>query len=310
MSKCLVLGANGFIASHLVDSLITAGHEVVAFDRMSDRKDQFLPSPRIRVISGDFLNTHDLQQALEGVEYVFHFISLTTPISVDEDPYMDLETNVHASIKMMEACVQNGGIKRILFASTGGSVYGLNSSGATNEDMVPMPVSPYAIGKVTIEHYLRYFKVKYNLDSVVYRMSNPYGERQSPATAQGVIPIFLRRILENEPITIMGDGGMVRDYIYVKDVASMIVKSFERATQPLYNIGSGTGTTVKDLVTVINSIATNGDAKTLSIPVPKTFVKEIVLDTSRYEKEFGAHNLTSLEDGIRQTWDSIKDLHE
>jgi len=176
MAKCLVLGANGFIGSHLVDSLARAGHSVRAFDRFSSEP-LFQENAKIDIFRGDFLNMHDLSEALKGVAYVFHFISTTTPVTAENDPLIDIETNIRMSIELFRACVE-AKVKRVIFASTGGAIYGEAHDKPHAEEDIPKPVSPYAIGKLTIEHYLRYFKVKHDLDSIILRISNPYGERQ------------------------------------------------------------------------------------------------------------------------------------
>jgi UDP-glucose 4-epimerase len=303
MSKCLVLGANGFLGSHLVDHLVGAGHDVRAFDRYPDDKARFEPSQKVEKVAGNFLNRQDLADALEGVEYVFHFISTTTPISSDNDPLIDVETNIRMSIELLQECV-NKGVKKVVFASTGGAIYGLNSSENVGETIVPQPVSPYAIGKLTIEHYMRYFAKKHGLQGLVYRISNPYGERQSLAAKQGVIPIFLQHIAKDEPITILGDGSMVRDYIYVKDVARLITDSFESASQDLYNLGSGSGHTINQIVDVMKQVV-GQDFKIEHRENLATFVDKIVLNPNRFIEEFNLRPEVSLEDGINATWQYV-----
>ncbi len=305
MAKCLVLGANGFIGSHLVDSLIESGHKVRAFDRFNDNSEtRFNENSDVEVFSGDFLNRNDLDVALKDMDYIFHLISTTTPITADADPLIDVDTNIRMSIELMQSCAENGAIKKVIFASTGGAIYGLNSGGSVSEDVTPLPISPYAIGKLTIEHYLRYFEKKFGLSSLVYRISNPYGERQPLAHKQGVIPIFLQHIANDEPITILGDGSMVRDYIYVKDVAHMIAQSFENAQNGLYNLGSGQGVSVSELVKTIEKVVQR-NVSTDNAPSPATFVEKIVLDTSRFEQEFNMKPAVSLEQGIKKTWEYL-----
>src|SRR5438270_6907987 len=189
MSKCLVLGANGFIGSHLVDSLVKQGYTIRAFDRFGDRPTNFLSSDNVETYTGDFLNRADLADALKDTDFVFHLVSTTTPATAENDPLVDIDTNVHNTIQLLEECVE-AKIKRIFFASTGGAVYGdIDTSEPIDECTNPQPVSPYAIGKLTIEHYLRYFNRKFGLQTLTFRISNPYGERHSPINRQGVIPI-------------------------------------------------------------------------------------------------------------------------
>jgi len=304
MAKCLVLGANGFIGSHLVDELVAGGHEVRAFDRFRTNEYKFDKHPNVEVVSGDFLNRHDIKQVVEGMDYVFHFISTTTPATAEDDPLIDVETNVQMSIELFQECVA-ADVKKVIFASTGGAIYGENSSEHVGEDITPLPVSPYAIGKLTIEHYLRYFDRKFGLKALTFRISNPYGERQSLASKQGVIPIFLQQIAKNEPITVLGDGSMVRDYIYVKDVVRMIAGSFEKAEGNLYNLGSGHGLTINQLVDDIRRI-TGRDFEVVHKDKPSTYVDKVVLDVSRYENEFHDLPTKSIDEGMKATWEYVQ----
>lgn len=303
MANCLVLGANGFIGSHLVDALLRKGHTVRAFDRFKNGTYRFDNHERVDIVPGDFLNRGDLAASLKDIDYVFHFISTTTPATADNDPLIDVNTNIQMSIELMQECV-SAGVQKVIFASTGGAIYGENSSEQVSEATTPLPVSPYAIGKLTIEHYLRYFDRKYGLKGLVFRISNPYGERQPLASKQGVVPIFLQHIAKNEPITILGDGSMVRDYIYVKDVVEMIAASFETAKKDLYNIGSGQGFSVNEVVEVMRR-TTNKQIKLKHAAKPTTYVDKVVLDTVSFEQEFQDFPKTNLETGMLATWQYV-----
>jgi UDP-glucose 4-epimerase len=306
MARCLVLGANGFIGSHLIDKLVQNGETVRAFDRFGDRPINFLDDENIEKVSGDFLNRGDLSAALEDVDYVFHLVSTTTPATAENDPLIDIDTNIRMSVELLEECVSHK-IKKVVFASTGGAIYGdINSGAPINEDTNPQPVSPYAIGKLTVEHYMRYFSRKFDLSTLTFRISNPYGQRHSPVKRQGVIPIFLHHIANNEPITVLGDGSMVRDYLYVEDVASLIAGSFKEAQEPLYNLGSGQGVSLNQLIETIKNV-TQREIRTEYLPKPPTFVQEVVLDINRFKNEFGLAPETSLQDGISKTWQYVLD---
>jgi UDP-glucose 4-epimerase len=303
-NKCLVLGANGFIGSHLVDSLTDSGYEVRAFDRYPDTRTRFIKNDKVELFAGNFLNRNDLARAVKDVDYVFHFVSTTTPATSENDPLIDIETNIKMSVELFQECVKQG-VKKVIFPSSGGSVYGKLADNA-NEETLAEPVSPYAIGKLTIEHYLRYFATKHGLEHVVYRIANPYGERQAVNAKQGVIPIFLSQIREGQPITVLGDGSMVRDYIYVKDVADMIVQSFEKTKASTYNLSSGTGVSLNELVQVIKKVIDVEFEVKYKENNMSTFAEKIVLDTSRFTKEFGIKPKVDLKEGIRITWDFVK----
>lgn len=304
MAKCIVFGGNGFIGSHLVDVLVAEGHSVTSFDRPSDHPPTYTSQNVVRIF-GDFMNQADVESALQGQEIVFHLVSTTTPATAEEDPVFDVKTNISASVELFQKCVEQG-VQKVYFASTGGAIYGDQEKQTFSESDPTLPVSPYAIGKLTIENYLRYFKKKHNLDYTVFRISNPYGTRQNPVNKQGVIPIFLRNIALGKPITIIGDGSMVRDYVFVEDVVKMMAHTIGKSSQHvLYNIGSGKGETVAELVRLVEQI-TERQIEKLAVEQPKTFVHHVTLDTRRYVQEFGLDAQTGLEDGIRKTWEEIK----
>lgn len=306
MANCLVIGANGFLGSHLVDALAASGHSVTAFDRFTT--DQQFTSAGVRRVSGDFMSLSDLRNAVDGQEQVFHFLSTTSPATSEGDPTLDVTTNVAGSIALFEAAVE-AGVARIAFASTGGAIYGDQTAALITEEAVPAPISPYAIGKLTIEGYLRYFERTHGLKSVSFRISNPYGPRQHPQRRQGVIPIFLQQIAEGLPLTVLGDGTMLRDYIYVDDVAKMIVETVDRVPAfPVYNIGSGRGTTVNELLQLARDV-TGREVSIEHAAQPVTFVQRSVLDVGRYSTEFGERANIGLTEGMELTWhDTLKGM--
>lgn len=304
VARCLVIGGNGFLGSHVVDALAAQGHDVSSFDRFGLLAPQHV-AEGVRTLSGDFLNVVDVRDAVHGQDHVLHFLSTTDPRTAEGDPTLDIRTNLLASIELFRACAE-AHVEHLWFASTGGAIYGDQDRRVFREEDLPLPVSPYAIGKLAIEGYLRYFERKVGLRSTSLRISNPYGTRQNPAKRQGVIPIFLREIARGRPVTVFGDGSMVRDYVYVKDVASMVAEAVTRgAAHDLYNIGSGTGTSIDELLTAI-SAATGLVPEVNHVPAPPTFVDHVTLDVSRFADEFGPHRLTPLVDGVRATWDEIR----
>ncbi|NKY09924.1 NAD-dependent epimerase/dehydratase family protein [Cellulomonas hominis] len=303
MADCLVVGGNGFIGSHLVDELVRRGHTVAAFDRFGHRTPQFA-GQGVQVISGDFLNAADVREAVHGREVVVHMLSTTDPATAENDPTFDVRTNILSSIELFRACAE-AGVGRVIFASTGGAIYGDQPQRSFSETDLTLPVSPYAIGKLAIESYLRYFHRKHGLASTSVRISNPYGPRQNPVKRQGVIPIFLRRLADGLPVTIYGDGSMVRDYVYVTDVAAMVADIATGAPQhDVYNLGSGRGTSLDEIVAAIGEV-TGRTVERRYEPAPPTFVDHVTLATDRYEAEFPSRPDTLLDDGIRMTWEDI-----
>jgi len=276
---------------------------VTAFDRFSASQ-PFYTAENVVAVVGDFLNHADVARALVGQELVFHFVSTTTPMSAENDPTLDVRTNVASSIDLFGLCVE-AGVRKVYFASTGGAIYGDQAGAPLTELALAQPVSPYAIGKLTIERYLHYFERKYGLQSVALRISNPYGPRQGANKVQGVIPIFLRRVHQGLPLIIFGDGSMVRDYLYVTDAARMVADTVGLdAAHSLYNVGSGVGTSIAQLVETIREV-TGRSPELEYAPVPQTFVDHAVLDVSRFEQEFGVGDPVSLRAGIDLTWQAI-----
>jgi len=301
--KILVLGADGFIGSNLIKRLIQRKDvDLVAFDLFTDGKIRNLDfSENLEFFSGNFLNRDDIQRALEGVNYVFHCISLTTPGSSMNDPVMDVDTNIKGTIILLEECVR-AGVGRIIYASSGGAIYGDQGKEIYSETDSVLPISPYAISKATIEHYLRYFKRHYGLDSLVLRYSNPYGPGQNVVGSQGIIPIFLHLVSEKKPIVVFGDGTNVRDYIYIDDLINITEKLFDRKTLfDVYNVGSGIGVTINDVVSTIKKV-TKEPVTVNYLPSRDADVKRVVLDLSRLESETYLESATSLENGIMRTW--------
>lgn len=303
MADVLVVGGNGFIGSHVVDALVRRGHTVAAFDRFGAVAPAWAAGG-VEPVLGDFLNADDVRRAVRGRDVVLHLLSTTDPATAEGDPTLDVRTNILSSIGLFEACAA-AGVRKVYFASTGGAIYGDQPQQVFTEADQTLPVSPYAIGKLAIENYLRYFRRVHDLDSTVFRISNPYGPRQNPRKRQGVIPIFLRQLAAGETLTVFGDGSMVRDYVYVGDVAEMIGQAVTTGTaSDLYNLGSGIGLRLTEVLAAIREV-TGIDPPVLHKPRPATFVDHVTLDTTRFAQEFGAPHLTSLHEGIALTWQEI-----
>lgn len=303
MDRAAVVGANGFLGSHLVDALVHKGLDITAFDRFS-LEPSFGAEP-VRRITGDFLNRRDLEEAVAGQRYVFHFLSTTTPATAAGDPTLDIRTNIAQTVELLETCAA-AGVERVFYASTGGAIYGDQGKSEYSEADRALPVSPYGIGKLTIEHYLEFFRRTHGLDYTVLRISNPYGTRQHPNRKQGLIPIALNNIARGVPVVQFGDGSMVRDYIYVEDMVRMILPLLDTETRyRIYNIGSGEGTSVAEILAALREV-TGQDFEVDIRPVPPTFVQRVVLDTARYRAEFDVPDRVDLLTGIARTYDEIR----
>ena len=302
MADCLVIGGDGFLGSRIALALVDAGHRVSSFDRYRRGAGQSGP---VRPIVGEFLDTDALRAAVRGQQQVYHFLSSTTPATAADDPGLDLATNVRGAIDLF-AIAADEGVERVAFASSGGAIYGDQAVTPITEDAVPHPVSPYAIGKLAIESYLRYFERTRGLRSVSFRISNPYGPNQRTASKQGVIPIFLRAIASSRPVTVFGDGSMVRDYLYVDDAAAMVAATADAEPRhDVYNVGSGHGTSLTELLKLAREV-TGRDIEVEYRPQPPTFLARSIVDPTRYRQEFGVAPRVDLVTGMRSTWAAIE----
>ena len=217
--KCLILGGAGFLGSHIADQLVAAGHDIRLFDRFEAVKTNIQHLlPRYELMQGDFGNHAIINDATRGIDVVYHLISTTLPKTSNDDMAFDLSTNVVSTISLLDACKQNG-VKKVVFISSGGTVYGTPQQIPIPETHPTNPICSYGIHKLAVEKYLHLFHFLHGLDYAVMRVANPYGERQRPDGSQGAVAVFLGKMLRNEPIEIWGDGSVVRDYLYVQDVA-------------------------------------------------------------------------------------------
>lgn len=302
--KLLILGADGFIGSNLAKSLHKERkYKIFAFDLFKDGISRNLDcfDDDFIMIQGNFLNKEDLKKALKGIDYVFHFISLTTPGSSMNEPLIEIDTNIKGTISLLELCVKEK-IKRIIFASSGGAIYGDQNKNIYNENDNTEPISPYAISKLAIEKYLRYFKKHSGLDYLILRYSNPYGPGQNIIGSQGIIPIFLNLIKQKKPITIFGDGKNLRDYIYIDDLVNITKMIFYRKVgYPIYNVGSGEKYTINGIVRIIEKV-TGNKIEIKKLQERDVDVKRISLNIERVKKETAYAKFIPLEEGIKRTW--------
>ena len=303
MTTSLVIGGNGFLGSHVVDLLVSLGHEVTVFDRFS-RGGQTYASEGVRRVAGDFLDEATLSSAMRGQDNVFHFLSFTTPATAQANPSLDVQ-NLAGSVRMMEIASDQS-VKRIYYASTGGAIYSPGSLASFPETHPTSPVSPYGIVKLAIEHYLGFFRETRGLESTVLRISNPYGPRQRADRPQGLIATALSHVASDRPVVRYGDGSMVRDYLYVDDMIRMIKKVvLDGGSNVVYNIGNGRGHTVNEVLECIERV-TGLKVQVRNVAAPASFVERSVLDIGRYVNDFGAPDLTTLDEGMFRTWEHFR----
>lgn len=299
--KCLVLGGGGFMGSHLCNALVARGYRVRAFER---------PSPPLLVADrargavewmyGDFVNRQDVAAAVEGCDVIFHLISTTLPKNSNDNPIYDVETNLIGTLGLLESA-RASGVRRIVFASSGGTVYGRPKQIPITESHPTNPICSYGITKLAVEKYLHMYHQLYGLDYVVLRLANPFGEGQRPDAAQGAIAVFLDKALNGQPIEIWGDGSVVRDYIYVGDIIDAFLRALDyRGDQRILNVGGGNGLSLNDILATMEDVFQRPIARSY-LPARAFDVPTNVLDSTQARALLGWEPRVTLSEGFART---------
>lgn len=301
----LVLGGGGFIGSHLTAALLAAGHAVRVLERPGCvRPADIAADARLDWQEGDFGVAADLRRALEGVDMVFHLVSTTQPQSSNDDPALDVRSNLLATLGLLEQ-LRGQPQTRLIFLSSGGTVYGTPAEVPIPETHPTEPACSYGIVKLAIEKYLALYRLLHGLDYRILRLANPYGPGQQLNRAQGAVAVFLARIAQAEPIEVWGDGSVVRDYLYIGDVVSALVGAAQYDGEArIFNIGSGQGHSVREIIAAIET-ATGKTAEVRYTPGRKFDIPVSVLDIARARAELGWSPRTGLADGLRLTYSAF-----
>jgi UDP-glucose 4-epimerase len=303
--RLVVLGGTGFIGSHVVDHLLAAGHSVCAVSRQPE-------APRAQSGGIDYLHL-DLRQraaldalvpAIEGADAVLHMVSTTLPGTGDLDPRTDVADNLVSLVGVMELMLSLGN-RRLIYLSSGGTVYGLPTTVPIPEDHPLRPINSYGIVKVAAESYVGLFARTKGLSPVILRPSNPYGDRQGRAGSQGLVNTLLRRAQSGEAIEVWGDGTVVRDYLHVQDLARLVVLAAESSAEGTFNAGSGVGTSVREMIDLAASV-TGHQLETVYRPGRSVDVPVSILDRSAAQATFGWSPRIDLREGVARTWDWLQ----
>ena len=299
--KIVVLGGGGFVGSTIVDQLLLQGHEIRIFERprvIHYRK--FATHEKVEWIEGDIASAHEVSDALIGMEAVLHLVSTTLPKSSNEDPVYDVQTNVIATLQLLNSMVLHK-VPKILFISSGGTVYGNPVYTPIDEKHPTEPIVSYGITKLAIEKYLHVYHRMHGIQAITLRVANPYGERQRFETAQGAVGVFLHHALKGIPIDIWGDGSVTRDYIYSADVASAFVKALSyNGPHSVFNISSGTGLSLNSLLALLESVLGKSITRRY-LPARPFDVPVSVLSNDLARQELGWSPTTSMTEGIART---------
>ncbi len=300
--RCLIIGGAGFIGSHIAEALVLRGHYVRIFDLpgvgLGNLTNGLNP---VDIVRGDFKNRADISIALENMDVVLHLAYSTLPSSSNENPFCDIETNVLGTIMLLDEMLRHG-VGKIVFASSGGTVYGNPQELPIPETHPTNPLCSYGITKLTIEKYLALYKQIHDLDYTVLRMANVYGERQRMDSIQGAIAVFLGRALRRQPIIIWGDGSVTRDFLHVTDaVSAMLAVTARDCKSAVYNIGSGEGTSIQEVLGHIHDV-TGKFTPVHYTDGRKMDVTHNRLNISRAKKELAWNPKITLREGIEKTW--------
>jgi len=297
--RVLVLGGNGFIGSHLVDALLARGDRVRIYDRFDNKYQPQIQGVDYRL--GEFSDTAAVAEALHDIDVVYHLISTSVPSTSNLDPIADIQGNLISTVQLLQQMVRLN-VERIVYLSSGGTVYGNPLTDPVPESHPLNPICSYGVVKVAIENYLHMFSDLHGVKSTVLRASNPFGPRQGHIGVQGVIPTFLKRLNDGDPIQIWGDGSVVRDYIYIDDLVSLCLLAADSQAVGVFNAGSGEGSSLKEIVETIETAS--GRKPVVEYSPGRTFdVKKITLDMTKSQQTFGWTPAVSIDDGIRRHWD-------
>ena len=304
--KILVTGGAGFIGSNLVDALVGLNHDVVVVDNLSSGLRRNL-NPKARFYEID-IRDKKLSEIFEREkpDTVDHHAAQIDVRKSGEDPVADAEANILGSLNVITNCLRFG-VKRVVYASTGGAIYGDPQYLPADENHPINPISQYGVSKHTVEHYLHLYSIVNGLDYVILRYSNVYGQRQNPYGEAGVVAIFAIQMLTGKQPTIFGPGDKTRDYTHVSDIVKANIVALNKGKNAIYNIGTGVETSDQEIFDTLADVL-GYKGKPIYAPVRKGEVYRISLDCSKARKELGWSPKLSLREGIAQTAEYYRKL--
>jgi len=297
--KILVTGGAGFIASHIVDAYIQAGHRVTVVDNLSTGRKENI-NPKAEFVEMDITDPK-IDEIISDAKFDIinhHAAQMNVRVSV-EDPVFDAHTNIIGGLRLYESAAKNK-VKKIIFASSGGTVYGELNYFPADENHPLNPISPYGISKLTNEYYLKYYKEIHNIDFVALRYSNVYGPRQNPFGEAGVVAIFTNKMLNGEQPVINGDGTATRDYIYVGDVVEANLIALGENVSGIFNIGTGIERDVNTVFWTLKNIIGAVVQEFHGPPKPGELQRNS-LSYKKFHQLTGWEPKVSFEEGLRLT---------
>lgn len=296
--SCVVLGGGGFIGTNLCRRLAASGHRVRAFGRRCLFPDDL---QGVEWCQGDFTDRGAVAAAIESFDIVFHLIHATMPQAANLDMAADLQNNVVPSIALLDLCRELA-VKRVVFVSSGGTIYGCPPQIPTPETAPTLPICAYGISKLAIEKYLALYEHLHGLDYRVLRIANPFGPFQIALKNQGVVAALISRGLSGEQMEIWGDGSVVRDFVFVDDVVDALEKAAvgDQGSERIFNIGSGQGRSLREVIAAIERLLETGlriqwkPRRSIDVPV-----SVVAIDRARESLDWAPR--TSFEAGLQRT---------
>jgi len=305
--KILVTGGAGFIASQIADEYINEGHQIFILDNLTtgfekniNLKAQFI---REDICSSAIISLFEK----EKFDIVNHHAAQIDVRKSVNDPVFDANTNILGTINLLQASIKTG-VKKFIFASTGGAIYGEQEYFPADEKHPTNPVSPYGITKLTIEKYLYFYRNEYGLKYSILRYANVYGPRQNPFGEAGVVAIFTNKLLRNENPVINGNGKQTRDYVFVEDVVKANVIALNDNSSEIYNVGTGTETSVNELFLKLNKVAGN-KAEEKHGPAPKGEQLRSVISSAKLFNRFKWKPSIKIDDGLQKTFNFFSSIN-
>ncbi len=295
MKDYLVLGGNGFIGKNIVKKL-SSDNRVVVADRVFD---DIYDSNNVSFKEIDYVSCQDFSPYLEKIDTVIHLVSTIGPSDNLSNIERELSDNVFPTVRLLDSMVKSK-TDKIVFVSSGGTVYGEHSLTPIKEDEVKNPICHYGLVKALIEQYIQLYNLYYNIDYRIVRLANPYSDVTKLGRSQGIIPIFTDQLLNNDEINIWGNGNDVRDYIYIEDAVDAIMKIINYSgSEKIFNVGTGKGYSVNDILNTICHELGVSKPNVSYHDERKCDVKNNVLDIERLSSCVGWQPSVSLEDGVK-----------
>ncbi|MBM3262437.1 MAG: NAD-dependent epimerase/dehydratase family protein [candidate division Zixibacteria bacterium] len=302
--KILVTGGAGFMGSHVAERLLRDGHRVAVVDNLSTGFAENVP-PDATLCRADIRDEYmtEVFERERPDAVCHHAAQLDVRVSMI-DPLFDADVNIRGSLRLMDLCVRHG-VRKFVFASTGGAIYGEDRIPASEKDM-PRPVSGYGVAKLSVEQYLHCFHVNYGLVYTALRYANVYGPRQNAHGEAGVVAIFCDRLLTGTPATLYGDGGQTRDFVYVSDVVEANALAMNSDVVGSFNIGTGRETDINRLYGILAELAGVVDPPCYG-PAKPGEQRRSVLDCTLARETFGWSPQVSLDAGLEKTMTFFRD---